>query len=261
MRKRWRAIAAGALVLGIVIAYPALATRPTQSSALWHVVHDLCVTDMKVSGLPAPCVAVDLTHRYAILKDLRGATQMLLIPTDRVGGIETPSLLKPKSPNYWQDAWSARSLFEKNAGRSVPREDLGLAINSMFGRTQNQLHIHIDCLKPGVRDALAANQRGIGETWAPFPTALHGHRYRARRLMGADLGASNPFRLLAQDPRARAAMPRETLIVAGMTFAGGKPGFVLLADRADLAHGNQGAGEELLDHGCAALAPPKATHD
>ena len=258
---RLGAIAAGVLALAAAVAFPALATPPEQSSALWHVVHDLCVNDLKVSGLPAPCVKVDLAHRYAVLKDLRGATQLLLIPTDRIGGIESPRLLKPGSPNYWQDAWAARGLFEKNAGRPVPREDLGLAINSMFGRTQNQLHIHIDCLKPKVRDALAAGQDRIGAAWRPFAPAFYGHAYRARRLMGAELGTRDPFRLLARDPKARAAMPRETLVVAGMVFKGGEPGFVLLADRADLTHGDQGAGEELLDHGCAALAPAEGTRD
>jgi CDP-diacylglycerol pyrophosphatase len=118
--------------------------------ALWHVVHDLCVTDAKVSGAPAPCSKVDLAHGYAVLKDIRGDTQLLLIPTDRVTGIEDPKLMAADAPNYWQDAWDARPIFEKRAGRAVPREALGLAINSLYGRTQNQLHIHIDCVRPSV---------------------------------------------------------------------------------------------------------------
>jgi CDP-diacylglycerol pyrophosphatase len=257
-RTPWGTILAGVAALALLISLPASATRTGQSSALWHVVHDLCVTDMKVSGLPAPCVAVDLKRGYAVLKDLRGKTQLLLIPTDRVAGVESPKLLAPKAPNYWQDAWDARPLFEKGAGRTVPREDLGLAINSEFGRTQNQLHIHIDCLKAKVRDALAANQPRIGERWSPFTLPFYGHHYRVRRLMGADLAPQDPFRLLAEDPRARADMARETLVVAGAVFDKGKPGFVLLSDRADLLHWDQGAGEELLDHGCAVLAEAAA---
>ena len=42
-------------------------------------------------------------------------------------------------------------------------------------------------------------------------------------------------------------------MVIGTVFAGGKPGFVLLSDRADLADGDRAAGEELMDHDCAVL--------
>jgi CDP-diacylglycerol pyrophosphatase len=247
-----------ALAMGALISLAIAAKPPAGSSALWHVVHDLCVTDMKVSGLPAPGVEVNLKGRFAVRKDLRGVTQLLLMPTDRIYGIESDRLLEDDSPNYWQDAWAARPLFDKGAGRAVPREDLGLAINSAYGRTQNQLHIHIDCLKPRVRDMLEADQRRIGLVWAPFPITFSGHRYRARRVMGENLGERDPFKLLAEDPRARIDMGRETLVVAGMMFAGDKPGFVLLSDRADLTRMDQGAGEELLDHSCAVLkeAPP-----
>jgi CDP-diacylglycerol pyrophosphatase len=192
---------------------------------------------------------------------MRGKTQLLLIPTDRVTGIESAKLLGDDLPNYWQDAWAARPLFDKGAGEAVPREDVGLAINSMYGRTQNQLHIHIDCVRQSVRDAIAADQDHIGLKWTVFPTAFNGHLYRVRRVMGEDLGGRDPFRLLAADPHARADMGRQTLAVVGVTFAKDKPGakdrpgFVLLADSANLIRYDQGAAEELLDHGCKVLAP------
>jgi CDP-diacylglycerol pyrophosphatase len=34
-------------------------------------------------------------------------------------------------------------------------------------------------------------------------------------------------------------------------FGGKVPGFVILDDHADLAHGDWASGEELQDHGCA----------
>jgi CDP-diacylglycerol pyrophosphatase len=246
-----------AVVLAALACVAATPTPASQSSALWRVVHDLCVTDMKVSKLPAPCVAVNLHGRYAVLKDIRGPTQLLLIPTDRISGIESPALLAPASPNYWQDAWDARPLFDKGVGRPVPREDLGLAINSPYGRTQNQLHIHIDCVKPSVRDVLQFEMATIGDAWKTMDVTFSGHHYRVRRLMGADLGERNPFKLLAAgDPDARADMSHETLVVIGAIFADGQPGFFLLSDHADLTVGNQGAGEELLDHKCRVLEPP-----
>jgi CDP-diacylglycerol pyrophosphatase len=230
--------------------------RAADPNALWHVVHDLCVPDMQVSGAPAPCSKVDLAGGYAVLKDIRGDTQLLLIPTDRVTGIESPLLLAPGSPNYWQAAWDALPLFEKRTGgRPVRRGDVALAINSLYGRTQNQLHIHIDCVRPSVQQILADNQSKIGEHWSDLDVPLTGHHYRVRRLMGADFGTRDPFKLLADaDPAARADMGLETMVAIPATFSGGRPGFILLARAGQLPF-DKAAGEELQDHSCAVLGP------
>ncbi len=238
----------------MVLVVPAQAADP---NALWRVVHDLCVPDMRVSGRPAPCAKVDLAAGYAVLKDIRGATQLLLIPTERVSGIEDPRLLASDAPNYWQDAWDAKGLFAARARRSVPREDLALAINSVYGRSQNQLHIHIDCVRADVRDALAAHARLIGPIWSRLPFALAGHHYRVMRLTGADFAPRDPFKLLDRgDPKARADMGSETLVAVGTVSADGKPGFVLLSDRADAFRFDIAAGEQLMDHTCAVLGAP-----
>lgn len=246
-----RLLAAAALAIAWLTAPGARAANP---DALWHIVHDQCAPDMAAKHTPAPCDAVDLAGGFAVLKDLHGATQLLLIPTDRITGIEAPEILAPGAKNYWRDAWSARPVFQRRAGRTVPREDLALAINSKFGRSQNQLHIHIDCVRADVRQVLDANARAIGPTWSALNVDLAGRRYRARRLDGEDLGSSDPFRLLAEDPQARADMSRETLVVIGARFQGARPGFVLLSDRADPLTGDIGHGEDLLDPTCKLLA-------
>ena len=237
-------------ILATLAAPRAFAADP---DALWHIVHDQCGPNMATRHMPAPCDATDLSGGYAVLKDLHGATQLLLIPTDRITGIEAPQILAPGAKNYWQDAWQARPLFERRAG-PAPRQDLGLAINSKYGRSQNQLHIHVDCVRPDVRQALDANERQIGASWAKLDVDLAGRRYHARRLESADLSANDPFRLLAQDPEARADMGRETLVVIGANFKDGRPGFILLSDRADLLWGDIGHGEDLLDPTCKLLA-------
>ncbi len=242
----------GALFLLFIPSTVAAAVRSVQSSALWRVVHDLCVVDFKATGLPAPCVKVDLAGRYAVLKDLNGKTQMLLIPTDRVAGIESAYLLTAAAPNYFALAWRARDFFEHRAGREVPRDDIALAINSAQGRSQDQLHIHIDGIRPDVRAALAAAAPGLTDAWSPPNLLLGGRSYRALRVDGVDLKA-NPFQILAALPEARGDMADQTLVVSGWVSPEGKPGFIVLAHRADLPRGDQGEGEELMDHDCAVL--------
>jgi CDP-diacylglycerol pyrophosphatase len=124
-------------------------------------------------------------------------------------------------------------------------------------RTQNQLHIHIDCIWPDVAAALREAAPRLGAAWAPLDAPLSGMRFEARRLDGEDL-TRNPFRLLARgDRRAADDMGAYTLAAVPEIFPGGEPGFILLAHRADLAGGDPAAGEAILDHTCKVLRQPK----
>jgi CDP-diacylglycerol pyrophosphatase len=243
------------LILAVLAVVPA-AAEAADPSALWKIVDGQCVPHEEETHNPAPCSAVDLAAGVdkgtAVLKDIVGIAQFLLIPTARIGGIEDPAVLAPGATNYWEAAWQARHFVDERLHTTLPRDDVSLAINSVYGRTQNELHIHIDCIRADVRDALAANLDKTGDHWAPFPVTLAGHDYRAIRIIGDNLDGANPFLVLADnDPQARADMGIHTLVVAGVTFPGGTPGFVLLDDHADLAAGDRASGEQLQDHACA----------
>jgi CDP-diacylglycerol pyrophosphatase len=255
-----RIVAAAAMAIGLLL--PGITARAFDSDALWNIVHGECVPNQLAHADPKPCVEVDLKNGaergYAVLKDIRGATQYLLIPTQRIVGIESPALLVPDAENYFADAWNARGFVEKAVGHALPIDTFSLAVNSVHARTQNQLHIHIDCIRPDVRATLIKLRASIGTSWAPLPEPVGGYRYWAMRVMGAALGEANPFKLLAERmPGARADMKLRTLVVAGMRFEGDAPGFVILQDRADLLHFDFAAGARLQDHDCA-LAQDKS---
>jgi CDP-diacylglycerol pyrophosphatase len=246
----------------IAVATPGIGHAVGDPGALWHIVGDQCVPDQLANADPAPCTLVDLDAGSAVLKDLVGATQFLLIPTARSSGIEDPAILAPAAPNYFAAAWRARSFVDERAGAQLPREWMSLAINSAYARSQNQLHIHVDCVRPDVHDALTEHGAAVGPDWAPFPVPLAGHQYDAMSIGGDDLGATNPFVLLADGVAgARDDMAARTLVVVGSVDAGGRPGFVVLTDRADAATGDQAEGEQLQDHDfcprLAAAAPGK----
>jgi len=235
------------------LAHAALAADP---DALWKIVSDKCVPNAEQHADPKPCALVDLhggvDQGYVVLKDLVGATQYLLIPTAKLTGIESPALLAAGAPNYFADAWRERRFTARAAQKDLPRDAISLAINAASGRTQNQLHIHIDCIRSDVRDAVQHQLAQIGDDWAPFPEPLAGHQYRAMRVVGDELAPANPFVLLAGGvPGARAAMGSQTLVVVGADFGRDAPGFVILNDQADPAAGDRGSGEELQDHSCA----------
>jgi CDP-diacylglycerol pyrophosphatase len=223
------------------------------SLALWRIVHDACAPHAEAGKGPKPCENVDLARGeaegVAILKDLHGVAQMLAIPTRRVTGIEDPQMLAPDAPNVFADAWKAKALLEERLGRPLPREAVALTINSKWARSQEQLHVHLDCLAKPVAETLAHDRSALDDHWRPMTAVLKGRVYFARRLDSADLSDAEPLKLLADGLKgAKTHMDAYSLAAVGATFDG-RPGFILLADSFSLEGG--GHAEDLQDHDCA----------
>ena len=219
--------------------------------ALWFTVHNLCVTDTKWRRVPFPCVQVSMERGYAILGVWRSPTHLLLVPTQHIAGIESQQAITPSFSRYWEGAWNARHIIERRIGALLPRDYIGLAINSKHGRTQNQFHIHIDCIRPDVLLALKAHDSEIHTAWSDLGFHLIHHRYRARRLNEEELTTDNPIAFLAHgDSIARNDMANETLAVVGTTRPDGETGFIMLSRHADANERYRGFSEELLDHRC-----------
>ena len=247
-------IAAALSVLAFFAASSAFTPARADRNVLWTLVHDLCTPHEEAGQVPPkPCDLVDIASGEAFLKDRNGVAQMLGIPTRRVTGIEDPFLLTPEAPNYFAVAWTeGMPLFGKHLKAAPPREDMAITVNSEFSRSQDQLHLHVNCLAKDAAEALKAYAPSLDETWRPMTVALNGRRYWARRIDGDTLTAS-PFLLLAEGiPGAKAEMGLWSVGAAGAAF-GGKPGFILLADHAELTEG--GHAEDIQDPECAVAKP------
>jgi CDP-diacylglycerol pyrophosphatase len=257
------AFAALAALSGCAQPYPQLPPPPIHlhGQALWTIVHDKCLPHQLQQGDPAPCAQVSGPGGFAVLKDLNGVAQHLLLPTDKITGIEDARVLAPDARNYFAEAWTARRFVEARLGGPVPRDEIGVAVNSLYGRSQDLLHLHVDCLSFAVRDQLRADAPAIGPHWSRQPLVIGGHAYRVLRLDGEDLSGARPFKLLADGlPGAARDMGAWTLALVGETSPDGLPGFYLLAERADPLHGESGSSEVILDHSCKQQAAGIAAH-
>ena len=220
----------------------------TGRDSLRHEVQDQCVVNWSQHQNPAPCERVFLADAktgnsgYAVLADRKGGAHYLLIPTQTMSGIESAELLDSDAPNYFAEAWHARDLIIRYVGHAVPRTAIGLAVNTARSRTQDQFHIHIECLRQDVFESLRTAAERVTDTWMPVSVA--GSTYAALRIMGEGLDGSNPFELLATlKPEVRHHMGDYTLVAAGMLFKNG-PGFIVLT-------GTGPTGELLLDPTCS----------
>jgi CDP-diacylglycerol pyrophosphatase len=242
MRSTLRHLAALAIALGTsgcaIIA-------DADPNALWTIVDHQCVPVARQSGGPGFCTAVDLSKRYAILKDINGNTQYLLIPTDRVTGIESPSVLEADAPDYWADAWNARQYVGSKIGLTFPPNQLGLEINSKYRRSQQQLHIHMDCMHEKIIKDLARYRTVEPGQW--HWTKLDGSAYRVMRVLSLK-GESDPFRIVNRDRQGSDAMAQQTILVTG-AGPSDKDGWLVVNSSLELDDGS-GTAEPLLDHSC-----------
>ena len=226
--------------------------------ALKHIVQDQCLPHWQQLHDPAPCARI-VPPDFAVLADRKGGAHYLLIATGSATGIEDPAVLSDTSPNYFAAAWAARDRLDAVVGHPLRREAVGLAINSAIMRGQDQLHVHIECVRPDVSRVLHAAVAKLKPQWSPL--SLDDRVYSALRIDGEDLAGADPFRLLANGvPGARAEMRAFTIVVVGMQFAEG-PGFAALAGRTPVGgeltgplptpEGLVPPGETLLDSTCA----------
>jgi CDP-diacylglycerol pyrophosphatase len=223
------------------------APLPTGPDALRQIVQDQCVLNWQQHQNPSPCERVFLADPkegrsgYAVIADSKGGAHYLLVPTQTMAGTDGGELLDPDLPNYFAEAWHSRDLITQFVGHAVPRSAIGLAVNTAHTRSQNQFHIHIDCLRRDVVESLRASAERMTEVWSPIDVA--GSTYQGMRISAEGLDGSNPFELLSGlTPDMRHHMGEYTLVAAGMQFKNG-PGFILLTATGP-------TGELLMDSSC-----------
>ena len=242
------------LLLLIVIAAALWYFWPHSSNpnALWNIISQKCLPNQRSNGKPAPCAQVDEQQGFVVLKDMNGPLQYLLMPTARITGMESPALLEPATPNFFSQAWAARHYMAEKYGKPIDDSNISLAINSQYGRSQNQLHIHISCLLPEVKNRLIKDGAAMGYNWQQLPDKLLGHTYLARKVTPAELNQRGAFRILAEGvPEADKKMGHFGM--AMVSLQGGD--FLLLASERDLLKLNNASTEEIQDHKCAVLDP------
>ncbi|MBJ3815208.1 CDP-diacylglycerol diphosphatase [Shimwellia pseudoproteus] len=245
----------GIIILLVIIAGCGwLILRPHHPDALWRIISAQCIPGQQQHQDPAPCSSVNLDENDVTLKDINGPLQYLLMPATRISGIESPALLSPDAANFFWLAWQSRSLMSERYGQPIPDSAISLTVNSASGRTQNQLHIHISCLRSDVRQQIDRRSTRIGSRWESIGK-LRGHEYLARKVSREALAQRSPFLMLADEvPGAREHMGLYGLAMASLPDST----FVLLATERNMLALNMASAEELQDHQCTILPVPPA---
>jgi CDP-diacylglycerol pyrophosphatase len=247
-----------AAVAGLLLAPAAEAAPDPSRDVLWMALKT-CVLAKTLANRTFPCLSVDLGEGErpgtAVLRAPGEPTHIVVMPTDTVKGLEASALRGPRGAAYWRAALAARHFVSDALKDRVPEGEVALAVNSARGRSQDQLHIHLDCLRPKVLEALDVHGRGVRPAWKPFPVPLAGDRFQAMRVRAWEAPAFNPFAALTRLP-GRRDLTRTSFAAVATRPDDAEPGYILLAYRAPIA-----SAEDIMDHTCA-IAPtrrPRAT--
>jgi CDP-diacylglycerol pyrophosphatase len=105
---------------------------------------------------------------FVAIRDIK----MCGCPADFVHGLVLPKLVvtgiedERRPDSIWAFAWDV-------AAKRIPAEEIALAVNAKSRRSQNQLHIHLVRLKPGMEQAInqaleagvAGDIQRLGDVW------------------------------------------------------------------------------------------------
>ena len=246
------------IALTILVASAGVGADAGGRGLLWRVVQ-ACMANHYLTGGAFPClqVATDggTASGYVVLRAPLEDTHVILTPTVRTVGIEEGRLRGAGAPDYFQDAWSIRHFVTDGLTRQPARDDLAMAVNSRPGRSQDQLHIHVDCIRPTVKQSLQRQMSSLRtQGWTQISVAPHAPRYWALAVARGDLTGVNVFDLVATGLKIDAnRMDDTTIVVAGSDAVREGPGFVILARQRAPHSIDEAHGEALLNHSCAAF--------
>lgn len=240
-----RVLLAGATFAAMLFAAPVAGAAGDKTGglprdALWTVVQS-CVLARQTIGLSFPCVEVDAPGTpgaVAVLRPPIEDTHLLVVPQQRMAGIEAADPSADMA-RVWQRAWESRRLLST---RPVPWDRAGMALNGPNIRSQDQLHIHVDCLDERRMRWLAPQARRLGPGW----TRLSGEfgRIWAMRVDAPDPSRFDPVSLADRGlpfPRSVASLG-----VIGMKDGKGRDSFLVLTSPTESL-------EFLLDSNCRIL--------
>ncbi len=220
-------------------------------STLWDVV-EACKVDQRLAGVPFPCQQVVPSEEgrpgHVLLRPPTRRTHVVLVPTRRVTGVEQVVGPALDGGGYLREAWAARPEVEAALGRAAA---VGIAVNSAITRSQDQLHMHVDCVDGPVAFALAEQAPAIPKDgWKAGGFNWAGQAFWARLMTAADLATKDPFRLASEIPAVREEPSRTVMAMLPVEVAGADEIALLVAQSDPRLEKNQFTSERLLDHSC-----------
>lgn len=170
-------------------------------NVLWEKINENCVPNYLQHETYRPCSLIDLYRGIAIYKVDNDKFQYLLLPTEKITGLEDPKLMMDDTKNYFNEAWIARSFFTERLGKNIKENYISLAINPKNSRTQDQLHIHVSCISNDFTRILSnLSNKNISSNWSVNQTfVLYNYLFHYKKVSYHELVNTNLFKKIAKE--------------------------------------------------------------
>jgi CDP-diacylglycerol pyrophosphatase len=205
-------------VLAVTLCFAAVAVAALElpRGALRTVVR-ACALTYKTIGVALPCLAVNQGDEgrpgYVVIRAPDRTTHIIVVPIAAIDGIEDHRLLKPPAGEYWRAALAARSYVVSAARLPVVLSRVALAINSELTRSQDQLHIHAECVRPEIAASLFGQKRVVGIGWTRSQRVVAGTYPYLQTITSDQIASGNLFEILASVPGGRAGTSGVTALL------------------------------------------------
>jgi CDP-diacylglycerol pyrophosphatase len=201
-----------ALLLILTTVTTASAYDAGNRNALWNRVQSCVAVKNPPQG---SCLFHSGSKRFVFLKDGDPAKPRayLIVPTDKVPGIESPAVFKEPLLDIWKFGWEEGQIYVK-----APATRIGMAINSKPGRNQDQLHVHVSC--SGLQTRQALEHANVASHWGARPFVTIGNRTYNAILVHSLAGKQSPWVLVSELPGAKSDMGDHTIAVAAAKGGG-----------------------------------------
>lgn len=240
------------LLSSFVLLSPPISAHADRN-VLWKKINDNCVPNYLQHNTYRPCSLIDLYRGIAIYKVDNDKFQYLLLPSNKITGIEDPKLLMDGTKNYFNEAWLARSFLTERIGKNIKENFISLTINPKNARTQDQLHIHLSCISNDFNKILSnLNKKNTAYDWSVNQTfVFSNYLFRYKKVSYSELVNTNLFKTIAKEVVREKGELKNT--GAGLVKIGMNDFILFIA----IGFGNNGiSGEIVQDHACTLADKP-----
>jgi CDP-diacylglycerol pyrophosphatase len=168
---------------------------------------------------------------------------LLVSPTAKIQGLESEELRSAEAPNLWLCAWKERNRLNALTGQHLSSNRIIMAVNSKATRSQDQLHLHLACVKRDVRGFFELQAIPQTGTWSSVHIDTLNANFFVKRLP-ADGLKQNVFRIVLNELPAPFQSRDQQLVAVVASSNKNSNGFILLVSF------DSTSAENLMDHTC-----------
>ncbi|MDH4910065.1 CDP-diacylglycerol diphosphatase [Xanthomonas euvesicatoria] len=216
--------------------------------SLWRTVSEQCVSGFLREGDPRPCLVLQPSSGYALLRAHDGPVHFLLVAQKRTLNSDERAMKSSGAPGYFRLAWQLRGVLSQELGRPIPDAAVSLALDAPDWFQQDQLNVSMACLRPDVMRLLQVIGHPLPDnSWITY--RIHGHLFWFRALTHKEFMSENILRRISlEKPGGVVQLGR-----SGVALALLSDGRFLLAvqpGRWDKTEGSSGKATDLQDYSC-----------